>query len=72
MNRKWKLYIWNGVLSDYTDGIAFAIARSPEEAKEALWDKGWNCSSDWDGVRFQGEEPKVYDGPYAGFCYGGG
>jgi len=33
-----KLYVWKGVLCDYTCGIAFAIAESPEEARQAVID----------------------------------
>ncbi|MHA1288106.1 MAG: hypothetical protein ACTSPB_11950 [Candidatus Thorarchaeota archaeon] len=32
---EWKLYVWTEVLCDYTCGMAFAIARSKEEAYEA-------------------------------------
>lgn len=28
----YKLYVWPGTLSDYTNGVAFAIARSKKEA----------------------------------------
>lgn len=32
-SRKYQLYVWNEFNPDYTDGLAFAIARSEEEAK---------------------------------------
>ena len=31
-----KLYVWENVLTDYTDGIMFAIAPSVKEAREEL------------------------------------
>lgn len=34
-----KLYVWEGVLTDYTSGIAFALASSVEEARQAIYDK---------------------------------
>lgn len=34
--KKYKLYVWEDVLSDYTSGIAFAVAKSPEEAREKV------------------------------------
>lgn len=33
---KYKLYVWEDVLQDYTSGIAFAVARSPEEARDKI------------------------------------
>ena len=32
-SNKYQLYVWNEFNPDYTDGLAFAIARSEEEAK---------------------------------------
>lgn len=34
-----KLYVWECVLTDYTSGIAFALAKSVEEARQAIYDK---------------------------------
>jgi hypothetical protein len=34
-NNAMKLYVWNNVFTDYTDGIAFGIGRTKEEAAEA-------------------------------------
>lgn len=31
-----KLYVWHGFGTDYTDGLAFAIASSEEEAKQLV------------------------------------
>lgn len=31
-----KLYVWDGVFADYTDGIAFALARSAKEARALI------------------------------------
>lgn len=32
-----KLYVWRAVRADYTDGIAFAMATSVDEARELIW-----------------------------------
>lgn len=32
-----KLYVWEGVLTDYTDGIMFAIAENPLKARLAVF-----------------------------------
>lgn len=31
-----QLYVWTGVFTDYTDGIAFALAESIEEAQNLI------------------------------------
>jgi hypothetical protein len=31
-----KLYVWEGVFNDYTEGIAFALARTVREAREVI------------------------------------
>ena len=31
-----KLYVWTDFCSDYTPGLAFAVARNEEEAKKAV------------------------------------
>ena len=39
-----KLYVWEGVLSDYTDGIALTLANNEDEAREqvlAEYTKDW-------------------------------
>ncbi len=33
---KLKLYVWEGVLTDYTDGVMFAYAANKKEARELL------------------------------------
>lgn len=32
-----KLFIWKGVFSDYTSGIAFAMAKNVREARKVLY-----------------------------------
>jgi hypothetical protein len=34
---KMKLFIWKGVLFDYTDGVVFALAKNVEDARKAVW-----------------------------------
>lgn len=36
---KLKLYVWEGVLRDYTNGIMFALAESAEDARKLIADK---------------------------------
>lgn len=35
-----KLYVWESVLDDYISGLAFALAKSPQEAKELIIKSG--------------------------------
>ena len=74
--KKLKLYVWYGVLTDYTDGIMFALARTPEEARDLFLAKtgvgyGPADPKEWDGVKFRGVEPKEHTEPMAFFLYGG-
>ncbi len=71
MARKLRLYVWNGVLTDWTSGVAYALAQSPEEAKELLIKSGLD-QFHWDNLLLDGQPFSEYDSPVAGFVYGGG
>jgi hypothetical protein len=75
MPKKLKLYVWHGVLADYTSGVMFALARSPEEARDLLLKDGNSFGPQdakrWEGVRFDGVEPKEYAEPVGFYLYGG-
>lgn len=68
--KKLKLYVWHDVLADWTAGVAYALARSSEEAKELLIKSGLS-ETRWNGLLLDGQLCAEYDGPMAGFCYGG-
>ncbi len=34
-----RLYVWHGVLTDYTSGVMFALASSPAAARKAILKK---------------------------------
>lgn len=62
-----KLYVWHGILCDFTGGVGFALAESVEQARELIIAYyGDRVASEllWD-------DPKVYDIPY-GCAYTGG
>ena len=67
-----KLFIWRGIRSDYTSGIAFAIAKNKMEAIEAIH----VISEEWEWNVYSGElltiEPEVHEPPYGGWISGGG
>ena len=49
-NKKMYLYVWEEFEPDYTNGLAFAIAKSEKEAKKIILDKGaWH--PDWGKLR---------------------
>lgn len=69
----YRLYVWHDVLRDYTAGVIFAIARSVEEARQAVITGALQDSSC--SVKHMEEEmttePEIYDGPAGFFLYGG-
>lgn len=45
--RKLQLFVWDGFSPDYTDGLAFAIAYSEEEARQLIVEAYGASPSDW-------------------------
>ena len=66
-----KLYVWDNVLCDYTGGVAFALASSPEEAKELLMKSGLH-EHQWQDLKLDGQDYEAFDEPVASYVYGGG
>ena len=66
MEKQLKLYVWEDVLTDYTPGIMFALAESPEEARELIREK---C--DYVGEELE-QEPECYETPVGFAVWGGG
>lgn len=69
MRKKMKLFVWTDVLTDYTSGIMFALAKDAEEARKLLREK---CSYIPDADL--GQTPDEYDlnTPLAFYIWGGG
>jgi len=64
-----KLFVWEGVLYDYTSGVMFALAESVEEARSLVQEKcGYIPDADL------AKEPHVCDPATekVGFCLWGG
>lgn len=55
MKSNYKVFIWDNVLSDYTEGYMFAVARTVEEARRIL-KREYDFVPDYDLC----QEPKVY------------
>src|SRR5690348_5914443 len=60
-----RLYVWDGVLTDYSSGIAFAMAESEEEARRVILEKAQDYEKDL-LERDMAQPPTVYTEP-AGF-----
>lgn len=78
---KLKLYVWDGVRADYDGGIAFALARSVDHARQLLmrdYARGMRCAASLDQYgteKFFREllaRPSVHRGPYGFSMCGGG
>jgi hypothetical protein len=76
--RKLKLFIWRGVLTDYTDGLAVALAYSAKQAvsllrAESVAETGVDfLDGRFDGVKLDGVEPEVFSSPVSAHVHGGG
>ena len=68
--KKLKLYVWEDVLVDYTEGIMFALAYDEEHAREQIRKNGGRGLPSVEQDLLQ--KPKVYSRPKGFFCYGGG
>jgi hypothetical protein len=72
-----KLYVWEGVLTDYTPGIAFALAPDVKTARRLIlkaYDTGYDGAI-VGGADFRkelAERPRVYRTPVGHFQHGGG
>lgn len=64
-----RLYVWHNVFYDYTAGIAFALAKSPEHARELIAEgSGYGLET---VLRELAAEPEVYDQPWGHAISGG-
>jgi hypothetical protein len=66
LSRKLKLYVWRDVYTDYTPGVAFALAENAEQARQMIVDQVNYVDP---GLA---KAPEEYDEPFAYHLYGGG
>ena len=69
-----KLYVWEGVLTDWTDGVMFALAESSDEAREVIKKKAadvftFDCE---DIAQELKGEPREVSQSEGFFLFGGG
>ena len=69
-----KLFVWKNVLTDYTSGIAFALAENADEARKLILDKHVKERSFIDDtlVSDLNAEPLVVDSKEGFYVWGGG
>lgn len=62
-----KLFVWAEWAPNYTDGLAFAIAETEEQARKLIYDERGFCTTEWGPCQ-------VFDlnTPIAFSVYGGG
>ena len=77
MKKPFKLYIWHGIRTDYTDGVGFAVARNKEEAIEAIKKTCLKTKGrEWEWSSYAGElltvEPEIRELPAGDWISGGG
>jgi hypothetical protein len=70
-SRKVRLYVWEGVLADYTPGIACAAARNVAEARKTIIDTYHNRYGSI-ASEIQRNPTKILDIPAAAATHGGG
>ena len=58
---KLKLFVWNGFSPDYSDGLAFAIAKTEKQARKAVIEYMCYNPSDWGDLEVRDlESPCAY------------
>lgn len=67
MKQKLKLYVLENVLTDYTNGIMFALAASPKHARRLILKHTDHVNQDELNT-----EPKLVSKPQGFAVYGGG
>lgn len=66
MQRKLKLFVWERVFCDYLCGIAFALAETPEEARELILGKSPNDLF----MAELSKDPSIYEWKIGFLAYG--
>jgi hypothetical protein len=72
-----KLFVWTGVLTDYTAGIAFALAESVDHARDVIMQREGHkpyLEEEYHGTLWSdlAAEPDVYERPVGFAVWGGG
>jgi hypothetical protein len=50
---KLKLFVWTGFAMDYTDGLAFAIAKTEKQARKVVIEYMGYDPSDWGDLKIR-------------------
>ena len=66
MRKELKLFVWENVLTDYTEGIMFALAENADEARRLISEK-----MEYDSCELK-IEPREISEKEGFYVYGGG
>lgn len=61
-----RLYVWTGFKRDFSDGLAFAIADSEEDARRQIKDKMGCSDNDWGELSVHPLNRRTCEGVYGG------
>ena len=66
-----KLFVWEGILTDWSNGIMFALAPNLREAKKAILKKSGVYKSSWLKEELNSIKPRVIKDTEGFYLYGG-
>lgn len=70
-----RLFVWYHILNQYSDGLAFAMAHSVEEARDVIaksYLKSYeNLNPKETLYEIYQQQPIIFDTPYGDFIFGG-
>lgn len=69
---KLKMYVWRGVLTDYTSGIACALAHNEDEARRVILRDAGDCERSMLAGDIEKRADEVYEKPSGVYVWGGG
>jgi hypothetical protein len=69
---KLKMFVWRDVLTDYTSGIAVALAKTEEEARTVILRDAKDYERKSLGSDISGKADEIYENPSGVHCWGGG
>ena len=67
-----KMFVWRNVLTDYTNGIAIAMARTEKEARKVILRDAPDFAQEELTRDIAGPPDHIYDKPHGVHCWGGG
>lgn len=66
-----KMFVWRNVLTDYTSGIAVALAKNADEARTVIIRDAKDYEKKSLAYDISGPPDEIYDKPSGVHCWGG-